>query len=187
MCGPGERQGSARAREEQWHWPTAPARPLEGTATHGHHALVPASPDPAQQGKAALRRGGTAAQGCSRQGHVGSVTSSLANLSDLQQAFSALMSLVSRNSRNSGLCGDTTEAQNTLRLRTLCVSGSTAAPTQGPSSQHLAVPPGVEALVENRRWVEVLACTDTVPQHQSCCCCLAQVMPCCGARPLTLP
>lgn len=68
---------------------------------------------------------------------MGSVTSSFANLSDLQQAFSALMSLVSRNSRNSGLCRETTKVENTHHFcKTLCISGTTAVPTQNPSSQH---------------------------------------------------
>lgn len=81
---------------------------LEGSATHGHRALVPASTDPGQQGKVALRRNGRTPKACSS-----SVTSSLANLSDLQQAYSALMSLVSRNSRNSGLCRGRTKVENT--------------------------------------------------------------------------
>lgn len=121
---------------------------------------------------------------CSRQGHVGSITSSFANLSDLQQAFSALMSLVSRNSRNSGLCRERTKVENTHHCKTLCISGATAVQpkTHAHSTQ--------QSLQMWRHWwktpdgFEVLANTNTgasapellLPPCSSCCCTMQRCM-----------
>lgn len=145
----------------------------------------PQSTNPVQQGRVALRRSGRTPQTLLQAGTCGQCYLQLGKLVRLAAGVLSIDELGQQELPELGALQG--EVENTHPCKTLCISGTTALPTQNPSSQHQ------QSLQMWKHWwetpdgFEVLATPTQVPQHQSCCCLLAQVMPCSGAWSLTPP
>lgn len=111
----------------------------------------PQSTNPGQQGRVALRRDGRTPQTLLQAGTCGQCYLQLGKLVRLAAGVLSIDELGQQELPELGALQG--EVENTHPCKILCISGTTALPTQNPSSEHPAVPPDVEALVGNPRWV----------------------------------